>query len=80
MSQQKRTMESGRVVALATRTPVSQERRSAAGANVTPGWAPPAREQMSEATRDWVPWLCLGLGILCGAGALYFAFAAVVAR
>lgn len=39
--------------------------------------ARPGSEETST-TPDWVAWLCLGLGIVCGAGALYFALFALL--
>lgn len=36
-----------------------------------------AREAVQTTMRDRVAWLCLGLGILCGAGAVYYALEAM---
>lgn len=57
--------ERRRVISLATRTPAADERR----------WAD--RETARGASRDWIAWLCLGLGILCGIGALYYMMDAI---
>lgn len=36
-----------------------------------------SRKVTQTTTRDWAAWICLGLGILCGAGALYLAVSAI---
>lgn len=39
-----------------------------------------ARKAVGATSRDLVAWLCLGLGILSGAGALYYAISAIAMR
>lgn len=36
-----------------------------------------AKEAIQNTTRDRVAWVCLTLGILCGAGAVYYALKAM---
>lgn len=58
--------EERRVIPLKARTAA----RHGAPAQIPGDMAAP--EESESTTRDWVAWLCLGLGIVCGAGALYY--------
>lgn len=43
----------------------------------TPRTIAAARETIDTTARDWVSWACLALGILCGAGAVFYALKAM---
>lgn len=58
--------ERRRVVSMATRSPDGAWRRA-------------GREMARKEHHDWAAWLCLGLGILCGAGSLYYVMDAISA-
>lgn len=59
--------ERRRVLSLESRTPAARP------------WRPVDPNPAGAPTRDWLAWICLGLGILCGGGALYYALEVISA-